>query len=384
MWSSSPETLDRDRWRPQAQAVSGPPTLEGRRVLIIEDDADCVLLVADALPAVELVHVERRAEAIAALETGRFDALLIDLNLPDSRGLTIVEALRPLTDAALVVLSGEDDAVGVQAVAMGAEDYLSKAHLPLVGRTLLYALERRSLARRRANLEAELRSAVELRTRELSQANEDLRAFVRSASHDLRGPLRIVGALADILRDQYGLGAEVDTEARELFDRLARVGMRAKGLLDGLLHLSEALHGELRVSPTDLAALARDVLENLNIGRAEVVLPERLVAACDPSLARLLLRELLDNALTFSSSVSAPRVELGQDAEGYFVRDNGLGFDSDHAERIFEPFRRLRPGLSGHGLGLVTVRRAAERHGGRAWASSEPGHGAVVWFRFEP
>lgn len=239
-----------------------------------------------------------------------------------------------------------------------------------------------AIARRAA--ERNLESRVAQRTSELQAALRDLDTFASTVSHDLRAPLRGVSFFAQELLAEPTLQPPV---ARELAERLVAEAARATRLVHDLLDFSRSRSEPLAVSDVDLAAMARDIVAELAVQypayRTQWTIPERMVVRGDPHLLRVALRNLLENAAKYSSERDPPRVELAlretDAARILSVQDNGIGFDAAHATRLFEPFLRLSNAarFEGTGLGLPTVHRIVERHGGRLWAEGAPGRGAT-------
>jgi PAS domain S-box-containing protein len=231
----------------------------------------------------------------------------------------------------------------------------------------------------------ELERRVLERTEQLERINEELSAFTLAVAHDLRAPLGGISGFSRALAERLGPG--MDDRSAHYLDRIQAGAERMDDLLAGLLALSRIGRAELDVHALDLSALARDALESLRAAQphrqAVVEIEEGLHARGDPRLVRTLLENLLGNAWKFSAGRAPARIEVGRDAQGaIFVRDNGTGFDMQHAQSLFTPFRRLHDAgeFEGLGIGLASARRVVERHGGRIWAESAPGQGAV--FRF--
>jgi PAS domain S-box-containing protein len=219
-------------------------------------------------------------------------------------------------------------------------------------------------------------------------ANAELESFSYSVSHDLRAPLRAIAGFARILEENYA--AQLDLEGRRLLG-VVRDNARHMGqLIDDLLAFSRLTRQELRRAPVDMAALARQVAGELAGGdgrsAAEVDVQPLPPATGDRSLLRQVLTNLLDNALKFSRHAPRPRVEVaGRREDGrsiYSVRDNGVGFDMRHADKLFGVFQRLhaQQEFEGTGVGLALVQRIVQRHGGAVWAESAPGAGATFFF----
>lgn len=238
-----------------------------------------------------------------------------------------------------------------------------------------------AIARRAA--EGNLERRVAQRTSELQAALRDLDTFASTVSHDLRSPLRGVSFLAEELLAE----PELPPAARELAGRIAAEAARATRLVHDILDFSRSRSERLAVAEVDLAPMAREIAAEIAMQnptyRTEWTIPARMVVRADPHLLRVALRNLLENAAKYSSERDPPRVDLvlqETDAERVLsVHDNGIGFDAAQAARLFEPFSRLSNAarFEGTGLGLATVQRIVERHGGRLWAEGAPGRGAT-------
>ncbi len=237
-------------------------------------------------------------------------------------------------------------------------------------------------------LNAELERRVQERTAELQAANRELESFAYSISHDLRAPLRGIDGFSHLLAEEYA--GRLDETGRGYLDRVRRAAQRMGNLIDDILELSRVTRQEMRRVPVDLSELAREILDERARSEPEHKVRFRLASDCsafgDPQLLRVLLQNLLENAWKYSAREAAPKIEFGHEAahgeQVFYVRDNGVGFDMQYAGRLFAPFQRLhKPGeFEGSGIGLATVARVVNRHGGRIWTEAAPGKGAT--FRF--
>lgn len=225
---------------------------------------------------------------------------------------------------------------------------------------------------------------------ELEAANNELEAFCSSAAHDLRTPLRAITGFADVLLDSRASLSPADAQR---FVRMIREGSgQMTELINDLLEFSRLGRQALSRERVDLAGLCREVfasLENERGGRSvEFRLQPLPPVEGDPALLRVVFVNLLSNALKYTRSRETSGIEIGAmsdfDQEGvtYFVRDNGVGFDMRDADKLFGVFQRLHHSheFEGTGVGLATVRRIVERHGGRIWAESAPEEGATFFF----
>ena len=237
--------------------------------------------------------------------------------------------------------------------------------------------------RRRA--EAQLRSSKDA----VETANRELEAFSYSVAHDLRAPLRSIDGFSQALLDDYA--DKLDEEGKSHLSRVRNAARRMAELIDDLLALARVSRSGLSRTKVDVSALAREGGEQAkreHNPKAELVVADGLVTDADPRLVRVLLENVMSNAFKFSGRRDDARVEVGADdaPATFFVRDNGAGFDSTSAKKLFTAFQRFhRPmEFEGTGIGLATAERIVSRHGGRIWAHSAPDSGATFRFTFEP
>lgn len=222
----------------------------------------------------------------------------------------------------------------------------------------------------------------------LEGANRELESFSYSVAHDLRAPLRSIDGFSRVLWEDYG--ERLDDEGKK-YIRFVRESAQHMGhLIDDLLELSRITRSELRRERVSLSALARATIARLQQRepdrRVAVAIRDDLVAEGDPRLLGVVFDNLLANAWKFTSKRDQAQIEVGQIAvngqRSYFVRDNGAGFDMAFANKLFGVFQRLHAAtdFEGTGVGLATVQRIVNRHGGRIWAESEVNKGATFYF----
>ena len=235
---------------------------------------------------------------------------------------------------------------------------------------------------------ADLERRVAERTRALEFANRELESFSYAVSHDLRAPLRTIGGFSGIIEKTYA--ERLGTEGRDYLRRVRTAVEHMSTLIEDMLTLSQLSRMGLSARAVDLSALAQEIGQELQAeggGRAiEWRIAPGLVAECDPGLIRIALQNLIANAWKYSSKHDGARIEFGvAEKDGlkeYFVRDNGAGFDMTQSGRLFQPFQRLHTSaeFAGTGVGLATVARVIERHGGEIRAEAEVGKGAAFFF----
>jgi signal transduction histidine kinase len=237
-------------------------------------------------------------------------------------------------------------------------------------------------------LNTELEHRVGQRTAQLEATNRELEAFSYSVSHDLRSPLRSIDGFSQALLEDYN--ASLDDRGRDYLARVRRAAQTMGRLIDDLLELARITRRELVRNSVDLSALAENVIAELREHdpqrRVIVRIQPELSVIGDAGLLRAALANLLGNAWKFTSKTADAVIEFGAvNANGdrsFYVRDNGAGFDMNYAAKLFGPFQRLHNtnDFEGTGIGLATVQRVVNRHGGRIWAEASVGHGATFFF----
>ena len=230
-------------------------------------------------------------------------------------------------------------------------------------------------------MQLSLEKLVKERTLQLERANKELEGFTYSVSHDLRGPLRSIVSSCMILREDFG--PQLPAEAQEELQKQAKAAKRMADLIDDLLKLSRLGRQELTKSNLDLTGIAEEISSDIKSAgsHCEISIAKGMRAYGDPPTIKLLLSNLIENACKFSNQVGP--VEIGQEDSTFFVKDRGIGFDQQYAEKLFLPFERLvlDRDYPGTGIGLANVKRIVERHGGKVWAESEGlGKGAIFHF----
>lgn len=235
------------------------------------------------------------------------------------------------------------------------------------------------------NVNAQLEERVATRTSELAAVNKELEAFAYSVSHDLRAPLRLVDGFSHFLEEESG--DVLSPRSHRHLDCIHQEVRRMHDMIEGLLVLSRLGRARPASGPVDMTKLASEVAESLRQDapdrKVDFIVQPNLKAHGDARLLRLVLQNLLGNAWKFSRDQPTPRVEVGNnDQRTFFVRDNGAGFDMASVGRLFTPFQRLHTSaeFEGLGIGLATVQRIIERHGGQVWAEGRPGQGATIFF----
>jgi PAS domain S-box-containing protein len=300
------------------------------------------------------------ARAIRGEPCDNVEIFVRNMNLPDGRWLTVTA--RPLSD---------DQGSGRGGVAVFGD----------------------TTARKRAEEEIrainiKLEQRVQERTAELQVANRELEAFSYSVSHDLRAPLRSINGFSRILLEDYQ--TKLEPAALETVLTIRAASQRMGQLIDDMLTLARVTRAEIRRSKIDLSALATTVAAEERAEHPDhsvtLEIEPALTTAGDPILMRAVLQNLFANAWKFTSKEPSARIEFGrmttEAGPAFFIRDNGVGFDPQYGHKLFKTFQRLhsREEFPGTGVGLATVQRVIDRHGGRVWAESAMGRGATFYF----
>lgn len=238
------------------------------------------------------------------------------------------------------------------------------------------------------DMNARLESRIAERTRRLEEANRELGSFSYTVSHDLRSPLQVIEGFSSLALQESC--TQLTGKAREYMQRIQTGARRMHEMIDHLLQFSQVAGAQTRLQSTNLSEIAESIAIDLRVTDSArhvlIDIQPEMTAMVDPGLIRNVLHNLLANAWKFTAKSSCAHIEFALRNDNgetvYFVRDNGVGFSANHAQRLFEPFVRLhdKRDFAGHGVGLATTRRIVERHGGRIWAESQPGQGAVFCF----
>ena len=407
------------RAAPEERAIEAAGARKPRRVLAVDDDPSYLEMLDGALTSIgyDVVRATSGGEAIDLLAREDIYCILLDRSMPGLSGLETcrrIKAAPAVRDIPLVMLTGTSgrDAT-IEALDAGADDFVIKtAELSVLSarvqaqlrrkqfeeehrrvrerllRSELAATEERA-AREAAEARAAFAEEVAAAARELEAANRELESFSYSVSHDLRAPLRTITAFTQAIAED--LDDKLDEQSRDHLRRVLGATARMSDLIDALLELARIHRQPIARRRVDVSAIALSVLEELQrrdpSRDVAVVVAPGLVATGDERLVRILLDNLLGNAWKFTHRRAHAHVTVGAISPSagelsFYVQDDGVGFDMRCADRLFSAFHRLHSasGYQGTGIGLATVRRIAERHGGRVWADATPEQGATFYF----
>jgi two-component system NtrC family sensor kinase len=382
-----------------------------KKILAVDDSMTYLQELADALrgEGYDVILAHSGEEAIELLAVQSVDCILLDLLMPGLGGQETCRRIKTtqiVRDVPLIMLTAmEDREAMIQGLGAGADDYISKSsEFEVLKARLRTQIRRKQFEDENRRVREELllkemeageaRAARELaETRavlvaELERKNQELEAFSYSVSHDLRAPLRSIDGFSQILLKDCA--SSLDAKGMHHLERVRAAAQRMGELIDDLLQLSRVGRGDLSRSRVNLSEIARIVATELGKNeperKVEFDMPDELFADADSRLMKVALENLLGNAWKFTSKIAGARIELGavqrDAATVYFVRDNGAGFNMEYAHKLFSPFQRLHrdADFPGTGIGLATVYRIFDRHGGRVWAEGAVGKGATFYF----
>lgn len=373
------------------------------RALLIEDCADDAVLVLRQLRqhGYDVVHrqVSAEPELRAALREESWDILLCDYFLPGFNALRAFEVFRETAiDVPFVVISGSiGEDIAVEAMRAGVQDYVMKDKLARLGAAVERELREAEIRRERRRMEQERQALLEREARaraeaerhavELSRLNSDLERFTFAASHDLQEPLRMVGIYTQLLLRRLGPDLSEQPVVSEYAEYIRQGVRRLETLTRDIAEYSYIAHEPYSPARVELNALVKQALGNLHelIAGKNAVIQLAPLPAVKGEAAPLLkvLQNLLENALLYHSPEQPPRIDIrASEVDGFAVihiRDHGVGIPPEFHEQVFGIFKRLQV-RTGNGMGLALAKRIIERHGGRIWVDSEPGHGAMFSF----
>jgi DNA-binding response OmpR family regulator len=388
------------------RSLSGP-----KKILAVDDSPTYLNELARLLrnEGYDVATARSGEEALELVTVQAVDCILLDLLMPGISGEETcrrIKSVPVVREVPIIMLTSlEDREAMINALGAGADDYIQKSsEFEVLSARVRAQIRRKQFEDENRNIRDQLlqkeieateaRAAAELsETRavlvtELERKNRELETFSYSVSHDLRAPLRAIDGFSQALLEDYK--DKLDATGVDYLGRVRAAAQRMGELIDDLLELSRVGRTEFHRDHVDLSAIAEAIATSLaqrdphrhvvvEIGNG----PEALA---DSRLMMAALENLFENAWKFTSRVAEPKIEFGAyDQDGvtvYFLRDNGSGFDMKYVEKLFKPFQRLHgeEDFPGTGIGLATVHRIIERHGGEVRAEGTVGGGATISF----
>jgi two-component system sensor histidine kinase/response regulator len=377
------------------QTTNGAPQTTVNILLVDDDPTKRFAIKTILAPLGEtVVEASSGADALRQLLRQEFAVVLLDVRMPVMDGFDTAQLIRQrprseLTPIIFVTALDQAETDMGRGYELGAVDFVFAPVVPAILRAKvgvfvdLYRAQQ-ELRRYRTQLE----DLVEERTTALTAINRELEAFSYSVSHDLREPLLAFDGLSQALLEDYG--SRLDSRAKDYLNRMRRASQRMGSVFDGLQSLFRVTSGEIHREQIDVSAMATEIVDEMRAFSPDravrVDIARDLSVAGDARLVRILLGNLINNAWKFTSAKRDAAIEIGSELvdgeDRHFVRDNGVGFDMLYAHKLFGAFQRLhsQSEFPGVGIGLATVRRIVNRHGGRCWAEGAVGEGATFYF----
>lgn len=372
------------------------------QILLVEDSPTFAQAVHHSLRGdaagseVEITHVTRLDEALRLVQRQELDVILLDLTLPDTRGLETARRMHAAAPTVpIVVLTGsDDDTLGLQAIREGIQDYLVKTQTDLraLPRVVRYAMERKRADSDRLRLMQQLQETVA----DLRRTHEVKDAFLSIVTHDLRTPLQVILGFADLLRE----GTLPQERASGAADMIYESGVTQLKLIDNLLDFAALEAGHLRIETraTDVGEVVDSCINMLRVKSDEkkvgltMALPPGLPQVeADPERLLQVMTNLVANALKFTPASGRITVQAEVCPNGYVqisVSDTGIGIARQDWDKVFQRFGQVesaqRYNKRGTGLGLFITSSLVEAQGGRIWLESEAGKGTTFHFTLPP
>lgn len=353
------------------------------KVLLVEDDSDYISFVRELLrrgkSRLDLQWATSLKKAFVLLDAETFDVIVTDLGLPDSCGIETFLALHgQYPQLPIIVLSGADDeALALEAVQKGAQEYLVKGHISadMLERSIRYSIERQKLL-----LELESKLA------DISRLQRERQNILSMFAHDIRNS--VVGSGWISSRIMLGKTLNLKGDLASLNEEMLRIEQMLSGFME-FSRIDAAKYLPHKKS-LDMAALIENEVKHAQIKAAQkkqtlrCLIKEKSLPVLkgDPAMLQRVLSNLLDNALKYSGDQGTVSIKVDVRDKDLCVqvRDNGTGIDAKHLANIFESFYRATSASRGAGLGLSIARKIIEAHGGSIWVESAPGKGSTFFF----
>lgn len=338
-------------------------------------------------PGMRIFTGNNGEQGLASFNRNHPEIVITDIRMPVTDGLAMaanIKASAPATE--IIALTAHGDAQHLlDAIEIGINRYILK---PVILERLFDAIDGTvSRIRDKRRIET-LHAELARKAAELEQLNAELSSFAATVAHDLRTPLASMSTLAELLLERQV--DSLDSGSRENLSVLHTELVRMNGVVGKILAFSSHSRGGVDKRWTDLSGIARELIEELRSRepqrKIDVRIAEGISGLGDPLLLRIVLENLFSNAWKYSSGSGEALIEFGavstEEDLVYFVRDNGRGFEQHEESQLFIEFHRSGQdeAVGGFGIGLATVRRILQRHGGKIWAKSRAGHGATFFF----
>ncbi|WP_455207755.1 sensor histidine kinase [Kaarinaea lacus] len=353
--------------------------VQTQAVWAANDFADNFEYDLEGTPCAEIINLEKELIPANASKLYAGDELLVKMNIDSYFGAPII--------------TKEFGVIGLVSVMDTKPMELNEWTAPVLGvfaSRLAIETQRKVAEAELHQLNQTLEQRIEERTRDLEASNQELTAFSYSVSHDLRAPVRTINSFVDLLFEDFA--EQFPEESYDYLRRIKRAGKKLDHLIDDLLQLSKVSRVEMSRQHIDVSRLVHEEAQLLRETHPErnmiINIAPNLETWGDEGLLKILFQNLLNNAWKYTARSANPSVEVGVTANSqgktFYVKDNGIGFDMKYANKLFVPFQRLHSDeeFEGNGVGLATIKRIINRHGGDIWPESESEKGTTFYFTF--
>lgn len=375
-------------------------------ILMVDDEPNNLLALEGILEPLgqNLVRAQSGMEALRHLLDTDFAVILLDVRMPGMSGIEAAALIRSRPRSRttpIIFLTGEEKSQDAmfEGYSAGAVDYLMKPVVPAVLRSKVEVFT--ELAQNRQKLQQQVKereeAAEELsrlnamlgqRNEDLAAANQELDAFCATVAHDLRSPLSQIIGFMQLL--ELSTQGKISADEHRRLSLIRTIGLQMNNMVTDFLDFARLGSTPLVTEPVDMARMVQSIIQDLpdstGSKEAEWTVNNLPSAHCDSRLLRQVWVNLLSNALKYSRNSRPVRVAIHGEQQGqelvYRVSDNGVGFDASQAPRLFAAFSRLHgeEQFEGIGIGLSSVKRIVQKHGGQVWAESAAGQGATFYF----
>lgn len=356
-------------------------------ILLVDDVPENLQLLFTMLTeqGYEVRRVLNGKQALNAAITDPPDLILLDIKMPDLDGYQVCEQLKsePKTKHIPVIfLSALNEIFDkVKAFDVGGADYITK---PFQLQDVLIRVENQ------LNL-LNMQKQLEAKNESLTLLTKDLEAFSYRISHDLSNNIYVIKGYSYLLKQKYA--HKLDEKGQKYIQSIYQETLRMQEILEDLLRLSQCQQTVIRRESFNLSEMIKKIIEKLNKKNdhqhREFIIAEDIHVKGDQRLLKIALENLLSNAVKYTAKKEVSRIEFGHlkmnSQDVYFIKDNGVGFEPETSEQLFTPFQRLhsQEEFSGTGIGLATVQRIIQRHGGKIWYEAQVNQGATFYFTLE-
>src|SRR6185369_13141352 len=367
-------------------------------LLYVEDEPEARELICEIIgrryPALRLIVAANGEEGLESFRKNRPEIVLTDINMPFVNGIEMAEKIKLLNPAteiiALTAYSNSEHLL--KAIEIGINHYILKPiDIELIFKVIdksLDMIRSQRLIAHQNKVIMDLNRDLAEKAAELEAANQELESFNYTVAHDLRSPMVTISGFAQVLLERNA--SELDDAGKEYLQLINSSINRMNNLIEALLKFSMYQRKQIHKKWTSLTDIAYEVRDSLlmqdPLRQVTFSIDEGINGYCEPSLMLIVLENLFGNAWKYSARKDDALIEFGtinkDEDQIYFVRDNGAGFDQQDSAGLFAPFQRLQSDdeTEGLGIGLATVSRIIQRHGGRVWAEGKKGKGATFYF----